>query len=53
MAKFQEALNRIQTNIYVCRKCKSKIRTKPLSVLLQNVKCRKCGHKALRALRKK
>lgn len=53
MVKFPEATARIITNIFVCRKCKSKIRTQPLRITLGKVKCRKCGSKALRAIRKK
>jgi len=53
MAKFQEALNRLQVNIYVCRRCKSKIRAKPVHVLAGKVKCRKCNGVALRPVRKK
>ncbi|RLE44444.1 50S ribosomal protein L40e [Candidatus Woesearchaeota archaeon] len=53
MAKFPEAEARKFKNIFVCRKCKSKIRAQPLKVKLGKVKCRKCGSKALRPVRKK
>ena len=52
MVKFPEAAARLFHNIYVCKKCKSKIRAQPLKVLQKKVKCRKCGHKDLRPLRK-
>ncbi|RLE41866.1 50S ribosomal protein L40e [Candidatus Woesearchaeota archaeon] len=53
MARFAEAEARKFKNIFVCRKCKSKIRAQPLKVKLGKVKCRKCGSKALRPVRKK
>ena len=48
MAKFKEAQERLFTNVFVCRSCKSKIRADPQKVKLGKVKCRKCGSKQLR-----
>ena len=48
MAKFKEAQARVFRNVFVCRKCKSKIRAQPIKVKRAKVKCRKCGSKALR-----
>jgi len=53
MAKIPEASNRLFKNVFVCKKCQSKIRAKPLKILEKKVKCRKCGRKSLRPLRKK
>ncbi len=53
MAKVPEAEARIFHNVFVCKKCKSKIRAPVLKVAEQKVKCRKCGSKALRPKRKK
>jgi len=53
MAKFQEANTRKFKDIFVCRKCKSKIRTPNRKVLSGNASCRKCDSKALRPVRKK
>ncbi|MBI1969068.1 50S ribosomal protein L40e [Candidatus Woesearchaeota archaeon] len=53
MVKFPEASARLFKNIYVCRKCKSKIRASPMKVLAGKVKCRKCKGKFLRPVRKK
>ena len=53
MVKFPEAMNRLFGNIYVCRKCKSKIRANPSKVRNKKVKCRKCDSRALRPVRKK
>ncbi|MFC2135814.1 50S ribosomal protein L40e [Bacteroidota bacterium] len=53
MAKFPEAEARLFQNIFVCKKCKSKIRAPNLKVFAGKVNCRKCGGKALRTVRKK
>ena len=49
---FPEAMNRIYNRVFVCRKCKSKIRTDYSRVRDKKVKCRKCGSKDLRPKRK-
>ena len=53
MGKFAEAEKRLIQNIFVCRRCKSKMRTPNRKVLAGKVHCRKCGTKALRPMRKK
>ncbi|MCK4647811.1 hypothetical protein KAT24_02690 [Candidatus Pacearchaeota archaeon] len=53
MAKIQEASNRLFKNVFVCKKCKTKIRAEPQKILRGKVKCRKCGKIAFRPLRKK
>ncbi|MFC1727942.1 50S ribosomal protein L40e [Nanoarchaeota archaeon] len=53
MARFPEAEARNLKNIFVCRKCKSKIRATNLMVIAGKISCRKCGSKALRPVRKK
>ncbi|MBW3003848.1 hypothetical protein KY328_05355 [Candidatus Woesearchaeota archaeon] len=53
MAKFEEANKRLFQNIFVCRKCKSKIRANNMSVIQGKISCRKCGSKTLRTKRKK
>lgn len=50
--KFVEAENRLFKNVYVCRKCKSAIRTNYAQVKYGIAKCRKCKSKALRPKRK-
>ncbi|MBL7169511.1 MAG: 50S ribosomal protein L40e [Candidatus Aenigmarchaeota archaeon] len=49
---FPEAMNRLFSRVFVCRKCKSKIRTDYSRVRDGKVKCRKCGSKQLRPKRK-
>ena len=53
MVKFEEAGNRIQKNIFVCRHCKAKIRASSLKVSQGKIKCRKCNSIKLRPKRKK
>ncbi len=53
MAKFEEANQRKFQNIFVCKKCKSKIRAPNLKVIAGKISCRKCFSKALRPKRKK
>ncbi len=49
MAKsFKEAQNRLFNNVYVCRRCKHKIRASSMRVLSGKVKCRHCGRRFLR-----
>ena len=48
MARFVEADNRIFKGVYVCYKCKSKIRSSYGKIKTGNVKCRKCGYKRFR-----
>ncbi len=45
---FKEAEERLFKNVFICVKCKSKIRADPLKVRQGKVKCRKCKSKALR-----
>ncbi|MBT4935320.1 50S ribosomal protein L40e [Candidatus Woesearchaeota archaeon] len=53
MVKFEEANARLMKNIFVCRRCKSKVRTPSLKVSLGKSKCRKCSSQKLRPKRKK
>jgi len=53
MAKIAAAQARTFKNIFVCKRCSSKIRAEPRKVILGRVKCRKCGSTALRTKRKK
>jgi ribosomal protein L40E len=53
MVKFPEANARLFGNIYVCRKCKSKLRTSSAKVRAGKVRCRKCHSGYLRPVRKK
>jgi ribosomal protein L40E len=53
MAKFDEAAARKFANIFICRRCKSKVRAPNLKVIAGKIKCRKCDYKALKPKRRK
>ena len=53
MAKILEAQNRLFKNVYVCKKCRTKVRSDPQKILKGKVKCRKCAKRAFRPLKKK
>lgn len=53
MGIFPEAAKRLLDNIFVCKRCKSKVRTTNLRVIKGETRCRKCQSKALRPMRKK
>ena len=40
--------NRLYKNVYVCMRCKRKVKVDAYKVKQGKAKCRKCGHKALR-----
>jgi predicted Zn finger-like uncharacterized protein len=53
MAKIIEATNRLFKNVFVCKKCQTKIRANPIRILEGKVKCRKCKKRAFRPIKKK
>jgi ribosomal protein L40E len=53
MAKFPEAEARLFKNKFVCRKCKSVIKTSNLKIMANKIKCRSCDAKAFKPKRKK
>lgn len=55
MGTFPEAKARLLDNMFVCKKCKTKIRATTLRVLKGEVRCRNttCRSQALRPMRKK
>lgn len=53
MAKIPEAEARLFRGIFVCRKCKSKIRASSMKVAQGKIKCRKCKSKILRPIKRK
>lgn len=52
MAKFPEATARMFQNVFICRKCKTKLRVNPQKVLRKEVKCRNCQGRVFRAAKK-
>lgn len=53
MAKILEAQNRLFKNVFVCKNCKTKIKSDIQKILKGKVKCRKCGKNSFRPLKKK
>jgi len=53
MAKFPEANVRKFQDIFICKRCKSKMRVPNRKVLAGKVSCRSCDYKYLRVKRKK
>jgi len=53
MAKFPEAEARLFHRVFVCKKCKTKVRAPVLKVAQRKIKCKKCSGKDFRPVRKK
>jgi len=53
MARIPEATNRLFKNVFVCKNCQSKIRADSQKIMRGRVKCRKCGKKAFRPIKRK
>jgi len=53
MVKFPEGQARKYRNIFICKKCSTKIRTESMKIIQGKVKCRRCQSKKFRSVRKK
>ena len=53
MVKFPEAEIRKFRNVYICKKCKLKVRGSSTKLTQGKLKCRKCQGGNLRSVRKK
>ena len=53
MVKIPEANYRLFNNVFVCKKCKHKVRSDNNRIKAGTVKCRKCGGKAFRSKHQK
>lgn len=53
MARFPEAVERMFGNVFVCRRCKTKIRAQILKILQKKISCKKCGGRNFRPIKKK
>ncbi len=51
--KIPAAQARLFKNVFVCKSCSTKMRADPKKILERKVKCRKCGKREFRAIRKK
>lgn len=52
MAKFSEATARLFHGVFVCKRCKTKIKASAVKILQKKIKCRRCGGKSFRAIKK-
>jgi len=53
MAKFPEAMARIISGVFICKKCKHKKKAPIIKVTQNKIPCRNCKRKTLRPIRKK
>lgn len=53
MAKFPEAVARLHHNVFVCKNCKTKMRTHMFKILQGKICCKKCGARAFRPIKSK
>jgi len=53
MVKFPEAEARKFHQVFVCKKCKQKLRAPNLKILAGKITCKRCGGHAFRPVRKK
>jgi len=53
MARFEETKNRLFSRIFVCKNCKTKVRTDISRVLQKKISCRNCQGKEFRTVRTK
>lgn len=51
--KIPAAQKRLFGNIFICKECKARMRTEARKIIEGSVKCRKCGSKAFRPVKKK
>ncbi len=52
MARIPEASARLFANVFVCKKCKTKIKSTPQKIMQRKIICRRCGCKAFRPIKK-
>ena len=52
-AKIPAAINRLFKNVFICKKCKHRVRVEPLKILTGKTRCRKCKGKDFRVIRRK
>ena len=51
--KIPAAQNRLYKNAFVCKECKHKMKLESQKILTGKARCRKCGKKDFRPVRKK
>lgn len=51
--KIPAAQQRLYKNLFICRNCKGKMKADPRKIIEGKIKCRKCGKRDFRTVRKK
>jgi len=52
MVRFPEAIARLYTRVFVCRKCKKKVKATVANVISRRLVCKKGGGKAFRPIKR-
>lgn len=52
MVKHEAAMNRLFKRVFVCKNCKSKIRTDMVKIIQKKISCKKCGCDSFRPIKK-
>lgn len=52
MVRFPEAITRLYSRVYVCRRCKKKAKVNIPDVIKKRYVCKKCGGKAFRPIKR-
>ncbi len=53
MVRFPEAIKRLYTRVFVCRKCKTKIKARVAQIISKRLSCKRCGGKSFRPIKSK
>lgn len=53
MTRFPEAIARLFGRVFVCKRCKSKLRADPSKIRANKIICKKCNSKAFRPIKSK
>jgi len=53
MAKIPAAQDRLYKNVFVCKKCGTKIKSDIQKILEERIKCRRCNSKTFRPISKR
>jgi ribosomal protein L40E len=53
MAKIPAAQERLFRNVFVCKRCSTKMRADPRKIIEREITCRKCNYRNFRPIRKK
>ena len=52
MGKFDESMGRMFGRVFVCRNCKTKIKTDKIRIMKGEIRCKKCGSDQFSTIKK-